>query len=113
MGRKHRMKNNCFKSKRIECFFFNGTCSQATATLIYISPIRRCFDVYTTSITLKRRRMDVKTTSCAYWAYVLFILFLQRNQSNIFYHYCISLFNFLKRFICCTSKPFSFIADND
>ena len=28
---------------------------------------RRCFDVYATSITLKRRRMDVQTTSCAYW----------------------------------------------
>ena len=28
---------------------------------------RRRFDVYTTSIRLKRRRMDVKTTSCAYW----------------------------------------------
>ena len=32
---------------------------------------RRRFDVYTTSITLKRRRMDVKTTSCAYWEEVL------------------------------------------
>ena len=28
---------------------------------------RHRFDVHTTSITLKRRRMDVKTTSCAYW----------------------------------------------
>ena len=28
---------------------------------------RRRFDVHITSITLKRRRMDVKTTSCAYW----------------------------------------------
>ena len=28
---------------------------------------RRCFYVYATSITLKRRRMDVQTTSCAYW----------------------------------------------
>ena len=28
---------------------------------------RRRFDVYTTSITLKRRRMDVKITLCAYW----------------------------------------------
>ena len=27
----------------------------------------RRFDVYTTSIALKRRRMDVKTTLCAYW----------------------------------------------
>ena len=26
-----------------------------------------CFDVHTTSITLKRRHMDVKTTSCSYW----------------------------------------------
>ena len=29
--------------------------------------IRRCFDVYTTFITLKRRHMDVKATSCAHW----------------------------------------------
>ena len=28
---------------------------------------RHRFDVYTTSITLKRRRLDVKTTLCAYW----------------------------------------------
>ena len=28
---------------------------------------RRRFDVHTASITLKRRRTDVKTTSCAYW----------------------------------------------
>ena len=28
---------------------------------------RRRFDVHTTSITLKQRRMDVKTRSCAYW----------------------------------------------
>ena len=28
---------------------------------------QRRFDVYTTSITLKRRRMNVKTTLCAYW----------------------------------------------
>ena len=37
------------------------------------SPVRtrRRFDVHTTSITLKRRRMDVKTTPCAYWVPVL------------------------------------------
>ena len=29
--------------------------------------IRRCFDIHTTFITLKRRRTDFKTTSCAYW----------------------------------------------
>ena len=29
----------------------------------------RRFDVYTTSIALKRRHMDVKTTLCAYWFY--------------------------------------------
>ena len=28
---------------------------------------RRRFDVHTTSITLKRRHADVKTTSCPYW----------------------------------------------
>ena len=35
----------------------------------YRNPVstRHRFDIHTTSITLKRRRMDVKTTSCAYW----------------------------------------------
>ena len=28
---------------------------------------RRRFDVHTTSITFKRRRINVKKTSCAYW----------------------------------------------
>ena len=28
---------------------------------------RRRFDVHKTSITLKQRRADIKTTSCAYW----------------------------------------------
>ena len=32
---------------------------------------RHRFDVYTTSITLKRRRLDVKTTLCAYWDTIL------------------------------------------
>ena len=36
-------------------------------SLYYPVNTRRRFDVYTTSITLKRRRMDVKTTLCAYW----------------------------------------------
>ena len=35
-------------------------------SLIPVSTRRR-FDVNTTSITLKRRHMDVKTTLCAYW----------------------------------------------
>ena len=38
---------------------------------------RRRFDVYTTSITLKLRRTDVKTTSCAYW-----VLRVQRRLIN-------------------------------
>ena len=29
--------------------------------------IQCCFNVYTTSTTLRRRRMNVKMTSCAYW----------------------------------------------
>ena len=37
-------------------------------TLSLLASTRRRFDVYTTSITLKRCRMDVKTTLCAYWA---------------------------------------------
>ena len=34
-----------------------------------IVPVRtkRCFNVYTTSITLEQRRMNVKMTLCAYW----------------------------------------------
>ena len=39
----------------------------------YNQPVRKRhrFDVYTTSITLKRRRMYVKTSSFAYWAEVI------------------------------------------
>ena len=44
-------------------------------------PVRtqRCFDVHTTSITLKRRCMGAKATSCAYWDHsrsqVFFVFF--------------------------------------
>ena len=38
--------------------------SAGNYTDTYPVSIRRRFDVHTTSITLKRRRMDVKTTSC-------------------------------------------------
>ena len=36
-------------------------------TLHYPVSTRRRVDVHTTSKTLKQRRMDVKTTLCAYW----------------------------------------------
>ena len=38
-----------------------------TERQLYPVSTRRRFDVHATSITLIRRRMDVKTTSCAYW----------------------------------------------
>ena len=50
---------------------------------------RNRFDVYTTSITLKRRRLDVKTTLCAYWA---------GGGDNI--HILIKTLSVLKFFIC-------------
>ena len=45
------------------------------------SPVstRRCFDVYATSIILKRRRMDVKTTSGA--KVIAYIVFYWKAQS--------------------------------
>ena len=36
---------------------------------VYPINTRRCFDVHATSITLKRRRTDVKITSRAYWVF--------------------------------------------
>ena len=44
-------------------FFF---CIYAVELSIQVITRRR-FDVHTTSITSKRRRTDVKTTSCVYW----------------------------------------------
>ena len=46
-----------------------GASGQIKKYTDYSIPVstRRRFDVHTTSITLKRRRMDVKTTLCAYW----------------------------------------------
>ena len=40
---------------------------------IFQSPVstRHRFDIHTTFITLKRRRTDVKTTSCAYWVILI------------------------------------------
>ena len=32
---------------------------------------QRCFDVYATSITLKRRHINVKMTLCTYWVHFL------------------------------------------
>ena len=40
---------------------------------------QRRFDVHATSITLKRRRTDVETTSCAYWD--------RKNKLDIFLHF--------------------------
>ena len=39
---------------------------------------RHRFNIHTTTITLKRRRTDVKTTWCAYWEYIkgYFYLFI-------------------------------------
>ena len=38
-------------------------------------PVRaHCFNVYTTSITLERRRMNVKSTLCAYWKLISRVL---------------------------------------
>ena len=56
---------------RIMTFVFTRT--------YYYSPVsaRRRFDVHATSITLKRRRMDVKTTLCVYWVWI----FLSRIAS--------------------------------
>ena len=44
---------------------------------------RRRFDVHTTSIMLKWRRMDVKTTSCVYWAILVQFLYLDMIWQSI------------------------------
>ena len=56
------------------------------AGLTYPVTARRHFDVYTTSITLKRCHMDVKTTLCAYWVVVTII----RSSSFIERHFIIT-----------------------
>ena len=49
---------------------------------------RRRFDAHTTSITLKRRLMDVKTTSCAYWD-VLINLITRNDSQTYLSFYCV------------------------
>ena len=48
---------------------------------------RHRFDIHTTSITLKQRRMDVKTTSCAYWDILnprhLFNIIVKESKKNL------------------------------
>ena len=55
--------------------------------LTFIIPVstRRRFDAHTTSITLKRRCTDFKTTSCAYWDVVF-------GQKNMNFQNCFFIF---------------------
>ena len=53
-------------------------CKSEKRDIIPVSK-RRCFNVYTTSIKLKRHRMDVKTTSYAYWDIIKFVRFKKVN----------------------------------
>ena len=39
----------------------------------HTTSFRHPYNIHTTSITLKRRRTDVKTTSCAYWKVVIHV----------------------------------------
>ena len=52
-------------------------CCAHVVLMLYPVSTRRRFDVHTTSITLKRRRTDVKTTSCVYW--VLLHVLIKKN----------------------------------
>ena len=73
-------------------FVFSSNCGYPLdfqRLVLYPVSTRRCFDVYTTSITLKRRRMDVKTTSCAYWvgtlAYLAYLCIRTRILKKLQY----------------------------
>ena len=46
---------------------------------------RHLFDIHTTSITLKRLRTDVLTTSCAYWVryFSLYIFFVELSVGDL------------------------------
>ena len=67
------------------------------------SPVstRRCFDVHVTSITLKRRRTDVKTTSCAYWECVELMQVAFCMYISIWNYWCTVLGSLLVVFRWC------------
>ena len=48
---------------------YNFAVSVTKHKVFFTNPVRaqRCLDIYTTSITLERRYMNVRTTLCAYW----------------------------------------------
>ena len=48
-------------------------------TLSYPVSTRHRFDIHTTSITLKRRRTDVKTASCGYW-----VLYTVKDENSFY-----------------------------
>ena len=60
----------CKEKKRRFCIGHKDFLNLYICHWLYPISTRRHFDVHTTSITLKRRRMDVKTTLCAYWVYI-------------------------------------------
>ena len=73
-----------FKLEPYFCTGVTGGCSSMYKIKRFRCPVstRRRFDVYKTSITLKRRRMDVKTTLCAYWDEIWFDCILLLDSCN-------------------------------
>ena len=58
-----------------------------------LSRVLMRFDVHTTSITLKRRHMDVKTTSCAYW--VVYKMVNQSRDLKSMFYIVFKILNFI------------------
>ena len=82
----HRVIDKFIQTKESKRFYFRIGNINTGKQLFLLFAITQCnfpvstrrrFDVYTTSITLKRRHMDVKTTLCAYWV----------NSFAIFLHF--------------------------
>ena len=80
------IKNISYRSA-INSRFISTEFAHRTQFSNYPVSTRRRFDVHTTSITLKRRRTDFKTTSCAYWvgSFFCFCSYPQTNDKMGFY----------------------------
>ena len=62
---------------------------------------RRRFNVHTTFITLKRRRKDVETTSCAYWdkaPQIVIIVIIGMNGVSMVIHTVYIIFIIFRRY---------------
>ena len=72
-GEKVRHQEKQYHPRCYICDMCKGSLQSMSFLVVFVVPwvrTRRSFNVYLTSITLGRRRVNVKTTVCVYWVVV-------------------------------------------